>query len=163
NGDTLTAVLVSGPAHGTVTLNANGAFTYTPKSGYTGADSFTYKANDGQLDSNVATVALTVRNRPPSAGSVRYSTSQGSALTVAAPGVLASAGAPDGAPLTAALVSAPATGALQLNAAAPFTYPPNFGFAGTDPFTYRASDGPDFSAPATVTIAVAPANTPGVT
>jgi VCBS repeat-containing protein len=163
NGDTLTAVLVSGPAHGTVTLNANGSFTYTPKSGYTGADSFTYKANDGQLDSNVATVALTVRNRPPLAANVSYSTSQGSPLTVSAPGVLASATDPDADPLTAALVSGPANGSLQLNADGSFTYTPGFGFAGTDTFTYRASDGTDFSNPATVIITVVPANTPGVT
>jgi VCBS repeat-containing protein len=51
--------LVSGPAHGTLTLNANGSFTYTPAANYNGPDSFTYKANDGQADSNVATVSIT--------------------------------------------------------------------------------------------------------
>src|SRR5205085_4345819 len=55
---TLTAVLVAAPSHGTVVLNANGSFTYTPASNYNGPDSFTYKANDGQLDSNAATVSL---------------------------------------------------------------------------------------------------------
>ncbi|HZY83378.1 MAG TPA: N,N-dimethylformamidase beta subunit family domain-containing protein, partial [Gemmataceae bacterium] len=64
NGLSLTAVLVSGPSHGTLTLNADGSFTYTPATDYTGADSFTYKANDGQLDSNVATVSLTVDAAP---------------------------------------------------------------------------------------------------
>ena len=43
-----------------MTLNANGSFTYTPTAGYYGADSFTYKANDGTADSNVATVSLTI-------------------------------------------------------------------------------------------------------
>jgi VCBS repeat-containing protein len=57
---TLTAVKVSEPAHGTLTLSANGSFTYTPAANYNGADSFTYKANDGGLDSNVATVYITV-------------------------------------------------------------------------------------------------------
>ena len=47
DGDTLTAVLVTGPAHGTLTLNADGSFTYTPTANYNGTDSFTYKANDG--------------------------------------------------------------------------------------------------------------------
>ena len=46
-GDALTAVLVSGPANGTLALNADGSFTYTPAANYNGADSFTYKANDG--------------------------------------------------------------------------------------------------------------------
>ena len=57
----LTAVLVSGPAHGTVALNASGSFTYTPGANYNGPDSFTYKANDGTANSNtVATVNITV-------------------------------------------------------------------------------------------------------
>src|SRR5262249_27212888 len=63
----LTAALVSGPSHGTLTLNANGSFTYTPASNYNGPDSFTYKASDGSLTSNVATVSITVIpvNDPP--------------------------------------------------------------------------------------------------
>ncbi len=60
DGNPLTAAQVTGPSHGTLTLNANGSFTYTPTSGYHGADSFTYKANDGAADSNVATVSLTI-------------------------------------------------------------------------------------------------------
>ncbi|WP_410967211.1 cadherin-like domain-containing protein, partial [Salmonella sp. SAL4436] len=61
DGDTLTAVLVSGPAHGTLTLNASGSFTYTPATKFYGSDSFTYRACDpsGAM-SNVATVAITV-------------------------------------------------------------------------------------------------------
>lgn len=60
NGNPLTAVRVSGPAHGTLTLNSNGSFTYTPAANYNGSDSFTYKANDGASDSNLATVSITV-------------------------------------------------------------------------------------------------------
>src|SRR5262249_26803973 len=57
----LTYSIVASPAHGTVTINVNtGAYTYTPAAGYSGSDSFTFKANDGSLDSNVATVSLTV-------------------------------------------------------------------------------------------------------
>jgi VCBS repeat-containing protein len=56
----LTAALVTGPAHGTLTLNANGSFTYMPNANFQGADSFTYKANDGAIDTNVATVSITV-------------------------------------------------------------------------------------------------------
>jgi len=60
NGDSLTAVLVTGAGNGNVTLNSNGSFTYTPDAGFVGSDSFTYEANDGTLDSNTATVNITV-------------------------------------------------------------------------------------------------------
>ncbi len=62
--DPLTAVLVTGPAHGTLTLNADGSFTYTPDADWFGPDTFTYKANDGISDSNVATVTITVTDVP---------------------------------------------------------------------------------------------------
>jgi hypothetical protein len=62
----LTAIPGSGPSHGSLALNANGGFTYTPASGYSGPDSFTYQASDGLLSSNVATVTLTVV--PPVSG-----------------------------------------------------------------------------------------------
>ncbi len=67
NASPLTAVLVSGPAHGTLTLNSNGSFTYTPASNFNGTDSFTYKARAGQVDSQIATVTITVSpvNNPP--------------------------------------------------------------------------------------------------
>lgn len=61
-GQSLTYSIVSQPGHGTVTLAnaATGAFTYTPASGYAGGDSFSFKANDGYEDSNVATESVTV-------------------------------------------------------------------------------------------------------
>jgi hypothetical protein len=62
DGNALTSVLVSGPSDGTLVLNADGSFTYTPDSGFAGPDSFTYKANDGTADSNVATVKIYVTN-----------------------------------------------------------------------------------------------------
>ena len=59
--DALTAAVVTGPAHGSLTLNPNGSFNYTPNANYNGSDSFTYKANDGTVDSaGTATVSLTV-------------------------------------------------------------------------------------------------------
>ena len=64
SGKPLTAALVAGPADGALTLNPNGSFSYTPKSGFYGADSFTYRDSDGTLQSNTATVALTVTQPP---------------------------------------------------------------------------------------------------
>jgi len=63
-GATLTSIRVSGPSHGTLTLNANGSFYYAPAANYAGSDSFTYLASDGTNSSNVATVAITVASAP---------------------------------------------------------------------------------------------------
>jgi hypothetical protein len=60
DNDPLTASLVAGPSNGSLTLNANGSFTYTPGANFFGSDSFTYKANDGHQDSNTATVNIKV-------------------------------------------------------------------------------------------------------
>lgn len=62
--DPLTAVLVAGPDSGSLTLNADGSFSYTPVSGFVGSDFFTYIANDGTADSLVATVGLEVAAAP---------------------------------------------------------------------------------------------------
>src|SRR5205085_909908 len=90
DGDRLSAALVSGPAHGTVTLSSDGSFTYTPAPTYSATDPFTYRASDGALNTNAATVSLTVTpvNDPPVAANDSYSTPEEKALSVAAPGVL---------------------------------------------------------------------------
>jgi VCBS repeat-containing protein len=62
DGDPLTAELVSGPSKGTLALNADGSFTYTPNANFNGEDSFTYVANDGLEDSNTATVTITINS-----------------------------------------------------------------------------------------------------
>ena len=59
-GGSLSAALVSGPAHGTLNLTNNGGFTYTPVTNFTGADGFSYQANDGSATSSVATVTIMV-------------------------------------------------------------------------------------------------------
>ena len=60
DGDSLNAALVSGPAHGTLNLNADGSFHYLPEADYYGKDSFTYVANDGTDDSEPVAVDITV-------------------------------------------------------------------------------------------------------
>jgi hypothetical protein len=81
DGDPLTAVLVTPPAHGGVALGANGGFTYSPAAGYSGTDSFTYKANDGSHDSASATVTLTITATPAPQTDVVVSGDQGSPST----------------------------------------------------------------------------------
>lgn len=62
DGDALTAILESQPSDGSVTLGADGSFAYTPTTGFTGSDSFTYRVSDGQATSSVVTVTLTVED-----------------------------------------------------------------------------------------------------
>jgi VCBS repeat-containing protein len=156
DGDPLTSVLVSGPAHGTLTLNPDGSFTYTPAENFCGEDSFTYKAYDGALYSNVATVRITVTcvNDAPVAQDDRYTTNEDTPLLVPAPGVLGNDSDVDGDSLTAVLVSGPAHGTLALNPDGSFTYTPAENFCGEDSFTYKAYDGALYSNVATVRITV---------
>jgi VCBS repeat-containing protein len=60
DGNPITAVLVEGTQNGTLTFNADGSFSYTPDPDWNGVDTFTYLANDGELDSNEAEVAIEV-------------------------------------------------------------------------------------------------------
>ena len=164
DGNPLTAVLVAGPSHGTLTLNANGSFTYVPAANYNGADSFTYRANDGTANSNTATVSITVNpvNDPPVAANDNYSTNEDTTLSVTAPGVLANDTDVDGDPLSAVLVAAASHGTLTLNANGSFTYVPAANYNGPDSFSYRANDGTANSRTATVSITVNPVNDPPV-
>ncbi len=109
NGLPLTALRVANPGHGTLTLNADGSFTYTPTTNFFGFDSFTYQASDGSTTSNVATVTLTVGG-PPVATNDSYSTAENTAVSIAAPGVLGNDTDPNNAPLSASLVGHPAHG-----------------------------------------------------
>jgi hypothetical protein len=164
DGDSLTAILVTNAAHGNVTVNPNGSFTYTPTAGYLGPDSFTYKANDGALDSNIATVNLTVANvanTKPTAVANTYAASEDTTLTVpAATGVLVNDTDPDNDVLTAILVTNVTRGTLALSPDGSFIYTPTANYSGPDSFTYRCQDTAlNFSANnATVTINVAPVN-----
>ena len=161
DGDNLSYSVVSGPTHGT--LSGTGAnLTYTPDENYNGSDSFTYKANDGSLDSDPATVNITVTavNDAPVAKDDSYSTNEDTQLNITAPGVLGNDTDVDSASLTAAKVlnSGPAHGTLTLNADGSFTYTPDANFNGSDSFTYKASDGSLASSTATVNITVTAVN-----
>ncbi|WP_245295634.1 Ig-like domain-containing protein [Rhizobium rhizosphaerae] len=154
DGDPLHAVLLSGPAHGTLNLDASGAFTYAAETGFHGADSFTYKANDGTADSASATVTLLVDQAPVSTGET-YTMRQDKVLTVSASaGVLANDTDADGDPLTASLITGPQHGTLSLAANGGFTYTPTAGYHGADSFTYRANDGTTNGNVATVNLQV---------
>jgi VCBS repeat-containing protein len=154
--DALAAILVSGPANGSLTLNTDGSFNYTPNANFNGTDSFTYKANDGALDSNVATVTLTVNpvNDAPTASDTTINATEDTAYGGSLPG----ATDVDGDPVSYALNSGAGNGTAVVNADGSFTYNPNANFNGADSFTYTISDGNGGSNTYTVTVNVAAVN-----
>lgn len=159
--DDLTAGGLTQPAHGEVTLEDDGSFTYTPDDGYVGVDTFTYTANDGTSDSGPATVQVTVEevedppgNDAPTAVADIYATDEDQPLVVEAPGVLGNDTDPDGDELTAIAVGRPADGDVTLNPDGSFTYTPDQDFSGEDTFVYKVNDGTVDSNLTTVTIAV---------
>ncbi len=65
DGDALSAVLQSGPSHGSLVLRSDGSFTYTPDAAFVGSDAFSYLASDGELESAIATVSISVAEHVP--------------------------------------------------------------------------------------------------
>jgi len=146
--------VVTATTNGSVVLNADGSFTYTPNAGFVGIDTFTYRLTDGPVLSMVATVTITVTNAAPVAADDAYLAIAGSPLTIAAPGVLANDTDANSDALTAVLGVNVSNGTLALAADGSFTYTANAAFTGTDTFTYLADDANLQSAAATVTITV---------
>ena len=162
-GNALTYALVSEPQSGTITdLNEEtGSLVYTSDAGFTGKDSFTFNANDGTVDSNTATVTITVNqvNQPPVAEkqSVTANAADPTEITLKATD-------PQGNALTYALVSEPQSGTItDLNEeTGSLVYTSDAGFTGKDSFTFNANDGTVDSNTATVTITVNQVNQPPV-
>ncbi|MES2629649.1 MAG: Ig-like domain-containing protein, partial [Bacteroidota bacterium] len=160
DGDVLTVSLVSGVSHGTLTLNSNGSFSYTPTLDYTGFDNFTYRVCDpsGACDTAVVTIEVGNINDAPVANNDSYTVAEDNTLTVAAPGVLRNDTDVDGDVLTVSLVTNVTRGTLTLNNSGGFVYVPNANYNGTDQFTYRACDGSGACATAVATITITPVN-----
>ena len=152
---TLTYVLGTQAANGTVVVNTDGTYTYTPNLNFNGTDSFTFTASDGTIGSNTATVTLTVAavNDAPVAQNGSASGSEDTPIngTLVATDVESPA-------LTYALGAQAANGTVVVNTDGSYTYTPNPNFNGTDSFTFTASDGTIGSNTATVTLTVAAVN-----
>ncbi len=149
----LSALLVSNPSNGSLSFTNNGGFTYTPADNFTGVDSFTYEATDGQTTSGVATVTITINNSPV-ANNDSYAVAENTILTVGPPGILANDTGGSGS-LSAILVTGPSSGTLALTNNGGFGYTPANNYTGSVSFTYKATDGISTSSVATVTITVA--------
>ena len=152
-GDPLTFAIVTGPTQGTLSGTAPNV-TYTPNAGYFGPDSFTFKANDGTSDSNIATVSIDVTavNDPPTANGQAVSTPEDTAAAITLTGSDL-----ENDPLSYAVVTGPADGVLS-GIAPNLTYTPNLNYFGPDSFTFTVNDGTVDSLPATVSITVTPVN-----
>src|SRR5205809_421487 len=107
DGNPMSAVVVGTSTHGTLNRSTNGGLTYTASSNYFGADSFTYRVNDGVTNSGVATVSLTVTNviRAPVAVNDCYGAVKSVRLTVPVTVLLCNDVDFDGDPLSVVLVS----------------------------------------------------------
>ena len=149
-----------GAAHGAVVFHADGSYTYNPVHDFNGSDSFSFKANDGLLDSNVATVSLTVSpvNDAPVAASGSASGNEDTTIS----GTLSVADVDN----TAAQLSynligtngGAIHGAVVLHADGTFSYTPALNFNGSDSFTFKANDGALDSSTATETLNVSAVN-----
>ena len=158
DGDTLTYSVVSQPTQGTLSLDAStGAYTYTPGANFNGDDAFTFRANDGQVDSNTGTVSITVT--PINDAPVVSAASETTDEDVPVSGTLSGSDV-DGDAITYALVGAGSAngGTVTVATGGAFTYTPAADFHGTDTFEVIANDGVADSAGVTITVTVAPIN-----
>lgn len=170
NGLALSASVTTPPTNGTITLNANGSFTYAPTLNSNGADSFSYVASNGTLASAPTTVTLNVapvNDAPVADADVFFINTNTTPFTVAAPGVLD--GDTDVDNTTASLTAVARSGVTTANGAGAASVgalgtdgsfsvtqgsTSGQGFVGTLAFTYRASDPASAqSAPADVVVA----------
>ena len=146
--------LATGAAHGTVTLNADGSFSYAPAANYSGPDSFTYTVTDVDGSASTATVTLAVTPVPLAADDTiaakQNTTATGSLATNDTPAA--------GEINTWAVASLPAHGQVTVNADGTFTYVPNTNYSGPDTFTYTitAADGAKATATAHLDIVADP-------
>jgi len=161
NGEPLSAVSIQDNVdHGTLAAFADGSFTYTPDSGFTGTDSFAYRMRDASnnfSDPVLVTIqVLPPANRVPLGTPDAYTTLLGKTLSIAAPGFLANDIDLDGEALSAVSIQDNVDhGTLAAFADGSFTYTPDSGFTGTDSFAYRMRDASNnFSEPVLVTIEV---------
>ena len=151
DGDPLTFAVVSQPQHGVIT-GTSPNLVYTPAQDYNGSDSFTYKANDGKVDSAPAAVTITINpiNDAPVANDQSVNTQYSLPVEITLVGIDV-----DGDDLTYSVVAQPAHGVLSGDAPV-VVYTPDPDYVGADSFTFKVNDGVFDSNAATVSIAVSP-------
>jgi hypothetical protein len=144
DGDPLTAALETPPLHGELVLSPDGSFLYTPDLDYFGSDQFTYRACDsvGYSGCDLALVSLDILpvQDAPNVADDAYSTIGNQVFEALPPGVLLNDLDVDGDPLSAAILTKPLHGVVNLVPDGSFTYTPEINYSGLDEFTYQACD-----------------------
>ncbi|MGD0090750.1 MAG: Ig-like domain-containing protein, partial [Planctomycetota bacterium] len=133
DGDNLTYTIIAPPFSGTLS-SATLPLVYTPNPGFWGTDTFTFKANDGQADSNIGTVTIFV-NYIPAVQDVAVTTNQNTPVQITLTGTDA-----QDYPLTFTVVDQPVNGNLA-GTTPNLTYTPSADFHGSDSFTFQANNG----------------------
>ena len=156
DGDVITYRVVKGPSHGSLKGRAP-RLIYSPNANFNGLDSITFKTNDKKVDSDTATVSITVNavNDAPTAHNSSVITQEGKPVSISLTG-----NDPDGDLLTYIIVRGPSNGSLQgiAGTSPKVSYTPKANFSGTDSFTFKVSDKTAQSAVATVLITIEAVN-----
>ncbi len=156
DGDSLTYTVVANPTHGSLSGTGPNR-VYTPATGYSGPDSFTFKVADNEVSSAVATISLNVTpltNHPPVASAQSVTTAEDTTVTITLTG-----SDQENDSLQFSILTQPEHGTLIPGAnSAVWTYTPAFNYHDGDSFTFKASDNLTDSAPATVTLTVTSVN-----
>ncbi len=161
DGDPLNIVGFTQGSNGTVTDNGDGTVSYLPNADFSGTDSFTYIAGDGNggADGALVTVVVGAVNDSPLAVNDSGSTDEDNPITV---DVLTNDSDPEGDPITISSLSQPANGTAVNNGDGTINYTPNLNFNGSDSFSYTISDGNGGLSDALVTITINTINDPPV-
>jgi hypothetical protein len=145
--DSLTVTVQSYPANGTLEVRTDFQISYTPRPNFNGPDSFTYTANDGTSDSNIAVVHISVSpiNDAPTASDDAYSTTRNMALVVdSSSGILVNDVDVEGDEIRVDVARSDSMsaehGTVTMNADGSFTYIPVLNFSGNDSFEYVVED-----------------------
>ncbi len=161
DGDSVTFAKHTDPAHGTVTVYADGSFDYMPAQDYNGEDSFIILANDAQPSNNIgyATVTITVKpdGDPPVAQDDNATIDEDTASVIS---VLANDSDEDaiyGDKISLLSVTTPAHGTAVIDEEG-ILYTPSLNYNGTDTFSYTISDRDGKLDTATVNLTVRPVN-----
>ncbi len=153
-GDVLTYSIVGSASHGATSV-VSGKLRYTPTANYNGGDSFTYKANDTHVDSNTATVTVTVSavNDAPVCSALPLATAEDTMGEISP----SCTDVDTGDVLTYSIVGSASHGATSV-VSGKLRYTPTANYNGGDSFTYKANDTHVDSNTATVTVTVSAVN-----